>query len=151
MFPSLWTLILTNIVFNEFLVISNKISWSLHVGLWKLTYNPGLNNTTFSEFLIKSNKNIKFSPQILSWQAVSYFRALEFISNFWITEICRISDACSRSKLEFKTFLYKCPVVSNYIVVTLQLYIMKNGELDYCFLQIINRSLRWNEEQQHWK
>ena len=52
----------------------------------------------------------------------------KFICDFWITKICRISDACSRSKLEFKTFSFKCLVVSNYIVVTLQLFIVKIGE-----------------------
>lgn len=47
-------------VFNEFLVISNKISRSLHFWLWKLIQNLGLANTAFNEFLIISNKYIGF-------------------------------------------------------------------------------------------
>ena len=72
-----------------------------------LIINLGLTNTTFKQLLNRHN--------------------------FHITENCWISDICSSSKFEFKTFSFKCLVVSNYIVVsyskvTLQFYIVKNSK-----------------------
>ena len=43
-------------------------------------------------------------------------------------EVCGISDAYSSSKFIFKTFWFKCLVVLNHSVVTLQLYNVKNDE-----------------------
>ena len=52
-------LVLTNMVSNEFLVISNKISRSLSFLTMKtLIQNIDLRNNAFNEFLIISNKNV---------------------------------------------------------------------------------------------
>ena len=51
-----WTLVLTNMVFNEFLVISNVVSF---LAMKTLIQNLALKNTSFNDFLI-SNKNIGF-------------------------------------------------------------------------------------------
>ena len=83
-----WHCILTNMVFNVFLPISNKISQSL----------------------IFAYENSHAKPRFIN-TALLYFWASKFIWNPWITEICRISDACSSSKFEFKTFLFKCLIV----------------------------------------
>ena len=113
-----WILVLTNMVFNEFLVISTKISRAFHFWLWKtLIQNPGLTNTTFREFPIISNKNIGFLLKFYH----GYFWASKFICNFWITEIYRISNACS----SWKHFHSNVSFASNYILVTINLYIVK--------------------------
>ena len=55
-----WTLALTTIVFNKFLVILNKFSLVLHFWLQKLIQIPnGLTKTIFNNFLIL-NKNLGF-------------------------------------------------------------------------------------------
>ena len=55
-----WTLALTSIVFNKFLVILNKFSLVLHFWLQKLIQIPnGLTKTVFNNFLIL-NKNLGF-------------------------------------------------------------------------------------------
>ena len=40
-----WTLVLKNMVFNEFLVIPNKISRSLHFWQWKISYKTSVLRT----------------------------------------------------------------------------------------------------------
>ena len=115
------THVLANMVFNELLVILNKISWSLHCWLWKLIKNLGLLNTTFNEFLIISNKNISFLLKFYHGFSKQYH-----ILSFKV--YLKLPDACNSSKFEFKIFSFKCVVVSNCIVVTLQLYVVKNSE-----------------------
>ena len=46
--------------------------------------------------------------------------------NHW--NLSNFRFARSSSKFELKAFSFKCLVVSNYVVVTLQLYTVKNGE-----------------------
>ena len=115
------THVLTNMVFNELLVILNKISWSLHCWLCKLIKNLGLLNTAFNEFLIISNKNISFLLKFYHGFSKQYH-----ILSFKV--YLKLPDACNSSKFEFKIFSFKCVVVSNCIVVTLQLYVVKNSE-----------------------
>ena len=71
-----WTLVLTNMVFNEFLVTSNKISRSLHFWLKK----KAKKNTAFNEFLVISNRNIgsflKFCHVFSEQYHISEFRSL---------------------------------------------------------------------------
>ena len=56
------------------------------------------------------------------------FWALKFICNFWIIEICQISDARSNLKFQLKTsFKFHCSY--SYIAVKLQLYIAKMSSL----------------------
>ena len=53
-------IILTNVVFNDFQVISNKIFWA---PMKALIQSLGLPNTAFNKFLVISNKNIGFLLQ----------------------------------------------------------------------------------------
>ena len=92
--------------------IEQNLSVPLFLTTKSLIQNLSLTNTPFNKFLIISNKNIGFLIKF-------YPVFTEFICNLCITEICRISDACSSSKVEPKIFSFKCFVVSNYIVVTI--------------------------------
>ena len=104
-----------------------------------LIQNLGLTNTAFNEFRIISNKNIGFLLKVYhgSSKQDDIFELRSLFATFESLEICRISDACSSSKFEFKALSSKCLVVSNYIVVTvsysyivvtIKLYIVNNGE-----------------------
>ena len=67
---------------------------------------------------------------------------------FFSFEICLIPDTCRSSKCEFKTFSFKCLAISNYIVVTLQLYFVENCKFkEENILKNIKQSLSQNQEQ----
>ena len=113
-----WTLVLTNIVFNEFLETSNQSLRSLI-----FDYENSLTNLfTSNKFLITSNKNIGclvkfyygFSEQYRIFELQSLFAIFESLKfvKFPIHAI---------SKFKFKTFPFKHFVVSNQIAVTVTL------------------------------
>ena len=87
-------------------------------------------STAFNEFHNTWNKHIGFFLKIYHGSNKQYHN-FELRSLFAIVELLKsvgISDACSCSKFKFKTFSFKCQIVSNYIAVALQLYIVKNNE-----------------------
>ena len=87
-------------------------------------------STAFNEFLNISNKHIGFFLKIYHGFNKQYHN-LEVRSLFAIVESLKsvgISDTCICSKFKFKSFSFKCQIVSNYIAVALQLYIVKIDE-----------------------
>ena len=88
-----------------------------------LIQNLGLANTALNKLLIISNKRNGLLLKI--------YHIFKLRGSFATAESLKsdeISDACSSSKFELKTHSSKCQPVSNYVAVTLQLYIVKNGE-----------------------
>ena len=129
-----WTLALTNMAFNEFLEISNKSLGSFIFDYGNSHTNLVLKSNTTNEFLIISNKNIGFFVKFYHGFSERY-RIFERQNLFAIFESLKFVKFLMHtiSKFKFKTFPFKCLVVSNYIaftsymVATLQLHIVKNG------------------------
>ena len=89
-----WTFVLSNMIFNEFLAILNKISWSLHFLLWKLSYKtlvwrtPLLTNSLFYRTKILasfSNCIIDLANSIIFWSFKVYLQLLNHwnLWNYW--------------------------------------------------------------------
>ena len=129
-----WTLALTNMVFNEFLEISNKSLGYFIFAYGNSHTNLVLKSNTANEFLITSNKNIGFLVKLYHGFS-EHYRIFECKSLFAIFESLKFVKFLMHtiSKFKFKTFPFKFLVVSNYIaftsyiIVTLQLHIVKNG------------------------
>ena len=110
-----WTLVLTNIVFNEFLEISNQSLGSLIFDY----ENFHTNLVTSNKFLITSNKNIGFLVTFYHGFSEQY-RIFELQSLFAIFESLKFVKfpIHAISKFKFKTFPFKHFIVSNQIAVT---------------------------------
>ena len=113
-----WTLVLTNIVFNESLEISNQSLGSLIFDY----ENFHTNLVTSNKFLITSNKNIGFLVTFYHGFSEQY-RIFELQSLFAIFESLKFVKfpIHAISKFKFKTFPFKHFVVSNQIAVTVTL------------------------------
>ena len=95
-----------------------------------LTQNFYQKSTAFNEFPNISNKHIDFFLKIYHGFNKHYHN-LEVRSLFAIVESLKsvgISAARICSKFKFKSFSFKCQIVSNYIAVALQLCIVKFDE-----------------------
>ena len=113
-----WTLVLTNIVFNESLEISNQSLGSLIFDY----ENFHTNLVTSNKFLITSNKNIGFLVTFYHGFSEQY-RIFELQSLFAIFESLKFVKFSIHaiSKFKFKTFPFKHFIVSNQIAVTVTL------------------------------
>ena len=113
-----WTLVLTNIVFNESLEISNQSLGSLIFDY----ENFHTNLVTSNKFLITSNKNIGFLVTFYHGFSEQY-RIFELQSLFAIFESLKFVKfpIHAISKFKFKTFPFKHFIVSNQIAVTVTL------------------------------
>ena len=113
-----WILVLTNIVFNESLEISNQSLGSLIFDY----ENFHTNLVTSNKFLITSNKNIGFLVTFYHGFSEQY-RIFELQSLFAIFESLKFVKfpIHAISKFKFKTFPFKHFVVSNQIAVTVTL------------------------------
>ena len=108
------TLALANMVFNEFLVISKKISPSF-LTIKSPIQNLGLTNTAFDKFLFMPNKNIGFLLKFYLGFSKQYhiFKSENLFATF---ESLR-SVEFPMQTISF-SFSIICFVTSNYIVVT---------------------------------